>query len=152
MVGDGVGGHSSGCEVGEGVGGDSAGCVFGDGDGGVGVGGGRSQATNLKDFQTDLDTTLITTVVLLSTFPGLGNIRSAQRGDGDLKVIIDDLAKGGTPTSTHPGLKKSFLEDGLLCCKISLKGVKHTQIAIPLTFFLWHVQPSTGDGVSYTGL
>ena len=44
--------------IGDGVGGDSAGCVIGDGDGRVGVGGGRYQATNLKDFQTDLDTTL----------------------------------------------------------------------------------------------
>ena len=68
------GGDSDGCEVGDGVGGDSAGCVIGDGDGRVGVGGGRYQATNLKDFQTDLDTIPITTVALLSTFPGLGNI------------------------------------------------------------------------------
>ena len=101
-----MGGDSSGCVVGDGVGGDSSGWEVGDGDGGVGVGGGRCQAINLKDFQTDLNTTPITTVALLATFPGLGNIRSAQQGDGDLKVIIDDLAKGGTPTSTHPGLKK----------------------------------------------
>ena len=100
------------------------------------MGGGRCQAINLNDFQTDLNTTPITTVALLATFPGLGNIRSAQQGDGDLKVIIDDLAKGGTPTSTHPGLKKSFLEDGILCRKISLKGVEHTQIAIPLNLLL----------------
>ena len=56
---------------------------------------GAKLRTNLKDFQTDLDTIPITTDALLSTFPGLGNIRSAQRGDGDQKVIIDDLAKGG---------------------------------------------------------
>ena len=34
MVGDGVGGDSSGCVVGDGVGGDSSGCVVGDGVGG----------------------------------------------------------------------------------------------------------------------
>ena len=93
-----MGGDSSGCVVGDGVGGDLVtplGGEVGDGDGGVGVGGGRCQAINLNDFQTDLNTTPITTVALLATFPGLGNIRSAQQGDGDLKVIIDDLAKGG---------------------------------------------------------
>ena len=128
-AGDGVDGDSSGCEVGDGVGGGSGGCEV---DGGVGVGGGRYQATDLKDSQTDLDTTPITTIALLSIFPGLENIRSAQQGDEDLKAIIDELAKGRIPISTHPGLKKSFLEDGILCRKISLNGVEHTQIAIPL--------------------
>ena len=65
-----------------------------------------------------------------------GQHSGVQRDDGDLKVIIDHLAKGVTPTSTHPRLKKSFLEDGILCRKISLKGVEHTQIAIPLNFLL----------------
>ena len=137
-VGDGVDGDSGGCGVGDGVGGDSGGCEVGDGvggdsgGGGVGMGSGRYQTTDLKDSQTDLDTTPITTIALLSIFPGLGNIRSAQRDDEDLKAIIDELAKGVTPTSSHPGLKKSFLEDGILCRKILLNGVEHTQIAIPL--------------------
>ena len=48
-----------------------------------------------------------------------------------MKAIIDELAKGVTPTSTHPGLKKSFLETEF-CRKISLNGVEHIQIAIPL--------------------
>ena len=132
-VSHGVDGDSGGCEVGDGVGGDSGGKLVDNGDGGVGVGGGRYQATDLKDSQTDLDTIHITIIALLSTFLGLGNIQSAQRGDEKLKAIIDKLAKGVTPTSTHPGLKKSLLEDGILCCKISLNGVEHTQIAIPST-------------------
>ena len=43
-------------------GGDSGGPLVDNGDGGVGVGGGRYQATELKDSQTDLDTTPITTM------------------------------------------------------------------------------------------
>ena len=91
----------------------------------------EARGTVLKDSQTDLDTTPITTIPLLSTYPSLGNIRSAQRDDEDLKAIIDELAKGVTPTSTHPGLNKSFFETEF-CRKISLNGVEHIQIAIPL--------------------
>ena len=53
MVGEGVGGDSVGYVADNGVGGDDSGCVVSNGDGGVGVGGGRCQAADLKDSQTD---------------------------------------------------------------------------------------------------
>ena len=55
-----MGGDSVGYVADNGVGGDDSGCVVSNGDGGVGVGGGRCQAADLKDSQTDLDTNPIT--------------------------------------------------------------------------------------------
>ena len=48
-------------------------------------------------------------MALLSSFPALENIQSAQQDDKGLKNIIDGLSKDTIlPKTTHPGLKKTF--------------------------------------------
>ena len=41
--------------------------------------------------------------------------RSAQDADPQLHLVIADLTQGKKPTNCVPGLRSSFLDNGVLC-------------------------------------
>ena len=58
------------------------------------------------------------------------DIKSAQWRDKDL--IQKTFTKGNKiPSSTHTGLQKCFLVDGILCRKWFDHGMTHAQIVVP---------------------
>ena len=72
-------------------------------------------------------------VTLQPTFIGTENIRSEQQKDKEFKFIMDGIQTGNQiPSSAHPGLKKCFLLDGVLCRKYAEYGAApQTQIVTP---------------------
>ena len=69
-------------------------------------------------------------VTLQPTFIGTEDIRSEQQKDKEFKFITDGIQTGNQiPSSAHPGLKKCFLLDGVLCRKYAEYGAApQTQI------------------------
>ena len=153
--GDGVDGNGGG---GEGVGGDGDDGVDRQGDGvqnedktgddggvggngndvgGEGVGGdgdGGRETIDLSVKHKKHGTVSVTSIALQPTFINPEDIRSAQQADKQLKPVIEGTHNQTYPPSTHPGLKKCFVLDGILCRKYIENGVKaYTQIVVPLS-------------------
>ena len=61
--------------------------------------------------------------------PSLSDIRSAQLQDSELKPLIQALNDN---SPTRPGLKRCFIDDGVLCRKFhQVGGLVHTQTVVP---------------------
>ena len=120
--GEGSGSDNRGDNGGEGSGGDNRGT--GESDGGQERKFGVVGSYNSGDH--------ITAVTFQATFTSNEDIQSSQRGDKDLKPLLDGMLDGKIPSSTHPGLRKCFLTNGILCREYVENGVTHhTQIVVP---------------------
>ena len=60
------------------------------------------------------------------------NIQEAQKSDPKLNVLIEALSTGNPLPLTYPGLRKCFIENGLLCRRFQGSNLgTYTQIIIP---------------------
>jgi hypothetical protein len=78
----------------------------------------------------------------------LDTFGKAQADDPQLGPVIDAL-KGAValPSTTVPGLRKTFLQDGLLCCKLrtSSQDSVHTQLVVPCSHIMIILQQLHND-------
>ena len=64
--------------------------------------------------------------------PSLSDIWSAQLQDSELKPLIQALKDSSPQPRTRPGLRKCFIDDGVLCRKFhQVGGLVHTQTVVP---------------------
>ena len=133
--GEGSGGDNRGDNGGEGSGGDNRGDNDGEVSGGDNRGTGESDGGQERKFGVVGSYNSgdhITAVTFQATFTSNEDIQSSQRGDKDLKPLLDGMLDGKIPSSTHPGLRKCFLTNGILCREYVENGVTHhTQIVVP---------------------
>ena len=127
----------------------------GNGVGGEGVGGDGDEGRETIDLSVEHEkhgTVSVTSITLQPTFINAEDIRSAQQADKQLKPVIEGTHNQTYPPSTHPGLKKCFVLDGILCRKYIENGVKaYTQIVVPLSLVLKQLHDLSGHlGVKKT--